>query len=305
MEGSARFIYCRRVSLSSYGVNFRGFVEELSRALNEFVSSFRGRVGKLLDYLRGVRGVEVDFALGRISLRWGRRDRVDLASLLDKLNVFADEEGLRIALVFDELQELQPINIDFAKLVAYVYDHLQNIVTIVSGSQVGLLYDMLGIEDPTSPLYGRVVTEIRIPRLAKEKAVDLLVKGFAEVGVEVSRDAIERAVEVLNGTVGWLVYFGWSYVHGVRDLEEVLDMVARQEAEELRRFLARTRSERRYRRILKAVASGVGRWSEIKRALEVDEGVEVDDSNFSDLLKKLVKAGFIEKGGMCTWSRTR
>lgn len=60
MEGPARFIDCRRVSLSSYGANFRGFVEELSRALNEFISSCRGRVGKLLDYLRGVRGVEVN-----------------------------------------------------------------------------------------------------------------------------------------------------------------------------------------------------------------------------------------------------
>jgi len=286
MEGSA-VLSIAGGSLSSYGVNFRGFVEELSRTLN----------GKLLDYLRGVRGVEVDLALGRVSLRWGRRDRVDIASLLDRLNAFAGEEGLRIALVFDELRELQPINIDFAKLVAYVYDHLQNIVTIVSGSQVGLLYDMLGIEDPTSPLYGRVVAEIRIPRLAKEKAVNLLVKGFAEVGVEVGRDAIERAVEVLNGTVGWLVYFGWSYVHRVRDLEEVLDIASRQKAEELRRFLAKTRSERRYRRILKAVASRRGKWSEIKRALEVDEGVEVDDRNFSDLLKKLVKAGFVEKRG--------
>ena len=58
-----------------------------------------------------------------------------------------------------------------------------------------------------------------------------------------------RAVKALNGTVGWLVYFGWSYVHRVRGLEEVLDIAARQEAEEV---LGKTRSERRYRGILKA-----------------------------------------------------
>jgi len=31
------FIDCRRISLSNYEVSFRGFVEEFSRALNEFL----------------------------------------------------------------------------------------------------------------------------------------------------------------------------------------------------------------------------------------------------------------------------
>lgn len=291
------FVDCRRISFSSYGASFRSFAEEFSRALNEFLSGLRGRAGKLLDYLRSVKGVEIDFAVGRALLRWGKRDRSDIASLLEKLDTFAREEGFRVALVFDELQELRAINIDFAKLLAYIYDHLHSTVAIVSGSQVGLLYDTLKIEDPASPMYGRAVAELRIPRLPREKAVEFLEKGFAEVGVEVSRDIIEKAVDALDGVVGWLVYFGWSYVHGVKDLGEVLDTAARQEAEELKRFLARSRNERRYREILKAVAQGRSRWSEIKRAVELAEGVEVDDKNFSELLKKLVKAGFIEKTG--------
>ncbi|MEG9193863.1 MAG: hypothetical protein V6S10_00845 [Candidatus Methanoglobus sp.] len=40
------------------------------------------------------------------------------------------------------------------------------------------------------------------------------------------------------------------------------------EAEEIKRFLAKSRSERRYRAILKIVAEGKTRWSEIKRSLE-------------------------------------
>jgi AAA+ ATPase superfamily predicted ATPase len=289
------FIDCRKVSLSSYGASFRGFVEEFSRALNEFVSSHRGVVGRLLEYLRGVRGVEVDLAMARVSLKWGRRERADIVSMLEKLNSFAREENLRIALVFDELQELQPINIDFAKLIAYIYDHLTNIVVILSSSQVGLLYDMLRVDDPTSPLYGRAIAEVRMGRLPKEKTVDLLLKGFAEVGVENAKEVIVNAVNVLNGVVGWLIYFGWSYTHGVKNLEEILDTAAKQEAEEIRRFLGRSRSEKRYRAILKIVAEGKNRWSEIKKSLELIEGIEIDDKNFSELLKKLVKAGFIEK----------
>ena len=283
------FIDCRRISFSSYGASFRGFVEEFSRALKEFVSSLRGRASRLLDYLRDVKGVEIDFSVGKVSLKWGKRDRVDIISFLNKLDAFAHGEGFRVALVFDELQELHPINIDFAKLLAYIYDHLQNIVVIISGSQAGLLYDMLKIEDPTSPLYGRVIAEIHIPRLPKEKAGDFLTKGFTEVGVEVGMDIIEKAVNVLDGIAGWLVYFGWSYIHGVKDLEEILNIVAKQEAEEIKRFLARSRNEKRYREILKAIAQGRNRWSEIKRAVELVEGVEIDDKNFNELLKNSLK----------------
>jgi AAA+ ATPase superfamily predicted ATPase len=289
------FVDCRRVSLSSYGASFRGFAEELSRALNAFISSHRGVAGKLLEHLRGVRGVEIDLSMAKASLRWSRRDRVDVVSLLERLNDFAREEGLRVALVLDELQELQPINVDFAKLIAYAYDHLANVVVILSGSQVGLLYDMLKVDDPASPLFGRAVAEIRMGRLSRGEAVDLLSRGFAEAGVEVGGDVIEKAVDVLDGVVGWLTYFGWSYSYKVKDLEEVLNAAAMQEAEEMRRFLAKSRSEKRYRAILKTVAEGKNRWSEIKRSLELLEGIEIDDKNFNELLTRLIKAGFLEK----------
>jgi AAA+ ATPase superfamily predicted ATPase len=289
------FIDCRRVPLSSYGASFRGFAEELSRALNAFISSHRGIAGKLLEYLRGVRGVEIDLDMAKLSLKWSRRDRVDIVSLLERLNDFAREENLRVALVLDELQELQPVNIDFAKLIAYTYDHLTNVVAILSGSQAGLLYDMLRVDDPTSPLYGRAIAEVRMGRLSREGAIDLLSRGFAEVGVEVGGDVIEKAVDVLDGVVGWLTYFGWSYSYKVKDLEGVLNAAAMQEAEEMRRFLAKSRSEKRYRAILKTVAEGKNRWSEIKRSLELLEGIEIDDKNFNELLTRLIKAGFLEK----------
>ena len=60
-------------------------------------------------------------------------------------------------------------------------------------------------------------------------------------------------------------------------------------------FLAKSRSEKRYRAILKIVAEGKSRWSEIKKSLELLEGIEIDDKNFNELLTRLTKAGFIEK----------
>ena len=75
--------------------------------------------------------MEIDFTVAQVSLKWSRRERVDIITILEKLNRFAYEEGLRVALVLDELQELQPVNIDFTKLIAYTYDHLTNIVVIL------------------------------------------------------------------------------------------------------------------------------------------------------------------------------
>lgn len=292
------FIDCRRISLSVHGASFRGFAEGFSQAVNAFLDRYRGFSNRLLDILRSVRGVEVDTALTKISFRWGRRERLDLTTLLDRLNYFAGEEGLKLALVFDELQELASVNIDFSKLLAYIYDNLKNIAVVVTGSQIGLLYDLLGVEDPGSPLYGRLVMEVRVGRLPRDRAMDFLERGFREVGIEVDRGLIEWAVDRLDGVIGWLTYFGWSYVAGVRDVEAVVDMAARQEVEEVKRFLSRTRSERRYRAILKfLVLQKEARWSEIKRALEVSEGLEIDDRNFNDLLQRLVKAGLVERRG--------
>ncbi len=85
---------------------------------------------------------------------------------------------------------------------------------MVSGSQVGVLRDFLGVDDPHGALYGRFLHEVRLRRLSREEAV-----------------------ERFDGIIGWLTYFGWSYSRGMGGVESILDMAARQEAEELRRFL--------------------------------------------------------------------
>lgn len=289
------FFDCRAVSLSEYGVTFRSFAEGFSSAINVFLSRHETLRNKLLDFLRELKGVEVDASLIKVYLKWRRKDRFSIAALLERLNDFAESAGMRLALVFDELQELTPLNLDFSKLLAYTYDHLRNLVVLVSGSQVGLLYDMLGVEDPESPLYGRLVLEVRVRNLTREESIDFLERGFSEAGLAVSRHVIEEAVDRLDGLVGWLTFFGWSYVSGLKNLEEIVDAASRQEALEVRRFLSKTRSEKRLKTILKLASQRPMRWSELKKALEFSEGTEIDDHNFNDLLQRLVKAGLIKR----------
>jgi|GEM_PF-4572446 len=43
---------------------------------------------------------------------------------------------------------------------------------------------MLRVDNLASPLYGRVIAEVRMGRLPRKKAVELLLRGFAEVSIE-------------------------------------------------------------------------------------------------------------------------
>lgn len=80
-----------------------------------------------------------------------------------------------------------------------------------TGSEVGLLHDFVGIDDYSSPLYGRISEEIEIRPFPRELSEEFLRRGFAEVGVKVPEDEIRRAVDELDGIPGWLVEFGFNY----------------------------------------------------------------------------------------------
>lgn len=289
------FIDSRRIIASDGNITLRGFMREFGQALNSFLSEESGLKNRLISLLQNVGGVEIDMPRLSVSLAWGRRNRAEIASVLDKVNSVAGENGLKLALAIDEAQELRVLPINFPALLAYIYDNLKNIIVILTGSQVGLLYDLLKIDDPESPLYGRLLYEVRLKRIAYEQAIEFLRLGFKEANVSVSEELIRMAVERLDGIVGWLTYFGWSVCHGEYSIEKILDKAAMQEIEELQRFLIKSRAERRYKIILKTLAEKPSPWSMIKKVLEAEEGIEIDDSNFTELLERLIKMGVLEK----------
>ncbi|MEM0475136.1 MAG: hypothetical protein QXL29_07815 [Zestosphaera sp.] len=49
----------------------------------------------LLNSLRSVSGVEINASLARVFLRWWRKERFSVVSLLEKLNEFAESESKR------------------------------------------------------------------------------------------------------------------------------------------------------------------------------------------------------------------
>ncbi|MEM1546533.1 MAG: ATP-binding protein [Candidatus Methanomethylicia archaeon] len=212
----------RRIITSEGRINLRDFMMELGRSLSLLLNREAGIRSRTLELFRNMSGIEVNMDRLSINLSWRRGSRVDIALILDKINQVAEENGLRTALAIDKAQELRDLPLNFPAILAYVYNNLKNIVTILTGSQIELLYDLLKIEDPNSPLYGRLLYEIKLRRLSLEEAIGFLNRGFREVRMNVDESLIRKAVETLNGIIGWLTYFGWSLYQGENSIEKFL-----------------------------------------------------------------------------------
>ncbi len=229
-------------------------------------------------------GVEV----GGFGVRFRRRDFNTLVKILEAL------EGRVV--VFDEVQELRRSRYRFDYLLAYLYDHT-NVRMIVSGSQVGLMYRFLRVDDPSAPLYGRPFYHIKLKPLTKDKARTFLIEGFKQEGLEPPSDVIEEALNLFNGVIGWLTYFGYSYtVLGLKDPKVVLDMAAKLAYEELERaFQVFTVGRPRYAAALKVIAEKEeAKWSEILRFIEAELG-RIPKNTLSNILKNLLDMGVLEK----------
>jgi len=159
-----------------------------------------------------------------------------------------------------------------------------------------MLYDFLGIDNPSSPLYGRYMEKIVLNPLTREQSIDFLEKGFREAEITFNRELLEKAVDKLDGIIGWLSYFGLiSIEEGLTEktIERVLERASKLALQELYNFI-RLKGSKRYIEIMRIVKNEAT-WSEIKRYLELKTGEKIYSSALSRLLKNLINAGFIEQ----------
>lgn len=251
---------------------------DLFRVVGEGLSLSR-RVRRLLE---GVRGIRV--SLSGVEIRWRGRDSISLAGLLHELG----RSGERVVVVFDEAQALRPpISAEVREAIAYAYDNVPTVSVILSGSEVGLLRDFVGVDDPDSPLYGRYALELGVRRFSPDESAEFLREGFTEEGVEVPEDIIEEAVKTFDGIVGWLVYFGRMYVDGVRDISRVVEAAVETALKELMNLRERERL------VLKAIAEGARTWSSVRAYVEEVEGTSIPKASLSRTIKKLEKLSII------------
>ncbi len=263
-------------------IDMRGVSRE-SDLYRRFSMGLSMGIERLRRFLKNIRGIKV---MGiEVELKWRGRDSISLTGLLEELNRF----GERIVVVFDEAQLIRPPISSLVKnCIAYTYDHLDNITVILSGSEIGLLRDFIGIENPSSPLYGRYSYELIVRRFPRDLSLEFLEQGFHEVGLRVGREVIEEAVELFDGIVGWLVFFGRSYLDGMRNLELILDAAVNMAYEELCKL------RRNEKLVLKAIADGARSWSQVRRYIEEKTCTVIPKSTLSRTIRRLEKLSIID-----------
>lgn len=273
-----REVYFTHGSVSKFHL-YRALSQELSRL---------SRAHRLISWLEKIGGIKI--AGFEIQLDW-REKGTSLTDVFRIMDGWASAHEERVVIAIDEAQYLRLAGrVRYDGLLAWAIDNLNNLVFILTGSQVGVLQDFLGMEDPRSPLYGRYVRIIKLGRFSREHAMDFLKKGFKEAGVKQSD--IEEVVDALDGLIGWLTLYGHTCIsEGKAGLEQFLKMAAKLAAEESKKIL---RWSDRYQAVLRTVASGALRWSEIYERTSVRLG-PISKSDLTYLLNNLVRYGYLER----------
>lgn len=273
----------------------------LYRLLSEAISGILPKWKRLGEFLKKVRGVSV-YGF-RAEFDWKERS-LTLSEILGSLNRFAGEtEKGFLAVAFDEAQIFRNFSggrgrIDFGRILAYAYDNLTNLRLVLTGSEAGLLFDALRLEDPSSPLYGRYINIIRLERFDREKSIGFLRKGFEELKMNVSEDMLHEICKRVDGIVGWLTYFGCSVYESKKVEREVLDEVTERALKLVENELEKVFGKSRYYRlVLKAVSIGMDSWTGIKRAVEAWLGKPLHNAQISRIIGNLIDLGLLEKTG--------
>ncbi len=222
--------------------------------------------------------------------------RISLTTLLSEINSWCSRHDMRFILVLDEAQYLRFSNVRYDGLLAWAVDNLSHVTFILTGSEVGVLREFLRLEDPKAPLFGRYRREIYVGRFTRDESIDFLARGFRELGLEPDMSELEEVVGIFDGLVGWLTHYG--YYRAVREFSheravaEVFEEGSKLILEEFEKVIAPSR--RRYSTILKAIAHDIDSWSDIK-AYTVAKTGYITDKRFTELLKNLVKYGYLTK----------
>jgi AAA+ ATPase superfamily predicted ATPase len=268
-------------------------VEVIRKIETAFNKLSRKWLSQLSDTLKHVKGVNL--VGGSITFDWGEKG-VDLATLFDKIDSWAKNNKQRFLIAFDEIQLIRGDK-SIPRLFARIADVNQNIVIIMTGSEIGLLYDFLQFDNPESPLYGRHYVEIKMHNFNPEETKTFLKKGFKQINIACPSEVTEYAAEKLDGVVGWLTLFGAKCRDtrkcNKQTVNDVLDeggKLARTEALKIVKFSPR------YGIILNLLSTvKKASWTKIKTGIELHEKRSLQSSTFTDLLNKLVKTSLIEK----------
>lgn len=278
--------------------DYRDFTYLLKHSLEDFLNRHRALYEKILNTLKGVKGLAIEVPSLTVEISWSKSNRLELNELFSALNDLGESMDKPIVIAIDEAQELRRVTwISFERILAYIYDNLKNLRLVLTGSEIGLIYRFLRLDDPSSYLYGRYIHIIKTRRLTREESLLFLKTGLQELGLRFPEDKLINVVEVLDGVIGWLAYFGYMCYNNVNkcweDIDSVVNVAVETAKQEIVNFI-NARKSPRYKYLFKILV--VERtWSEIKRMLESLEGKTINDRTLYELLQELLDMGLVDK----------
>src|SRR5919201_3324943 len=197
------------------------------------------RAAELFRGLRIRPTMEVDPLDGalRFSFQAGRRkEEIDetIERLLDLVGQVAAERKRRVAIVFDEFQEILSLDERFPNLMRAVFQNQPEVSHVYLGSKRHVLERIFS--DRNEPFW-RSAKQVEIGPIAAEKFVSFVAARFAATGKGITDDALRRLLQATRGhpyATQELAYFTWELVPGGAealgaDVEEALTQVLRSE----------------------------------------------------------------------------
>lgn len=271
-----------------YNPSHADFVRRLEVAFKRIDKRWFSGLVEVLKHLRGV-----SILGNELSFEWSKTG-VDIADLFAEVNSWAAKENRKFVIAFDEIQVIRGDKW-MLSFLAHVFDSYHNVVIVVTGSEVGVLFDFLGFDQADSPLYGRHYVQVQMKHFSSDTTADFLVEGLKQIKLKYSSEVLEYAIKKLDGVPGWLTLFGVR----CRDKNKVSKALVDEVASEAGK-LAREEAvkivllSRRYAVILNLLAkAGEASWSEIKSVIETKEARSVTNYAVSSLLKNLVNMGIV------------
>lgn len=221
----------------------------------------------------------------------------NITNLLSDINKWCLAKKAKFLLAIDEAQYLRfSRKVSYDGVMAWGLDNLRNVFFVISGSEVGVLREMLDFENTKAPLYGRFKNELLLRKFNDEESAEFLRRGFEELGCKVGNKEIEQVIGRIGGLVGWLAYYGHYRTTDKMGHEEALERIfsdgskiAMSEVGDLIK-----KSKDRYMAIMTAISKGMGSWSGIK-AYTVGTTGKIPDSGLDMLLSSLIRFSIVEK----------
>lgn len=131
-----------------------------------------------------------------------------LKEALELPQILAEKTGEKFTVVLDEFQYLRLAEQNHPGLFHLLRDTWQfqkQVVYVTSGSSVGLLNHMIASKE--QPFYG-FLYPIHLQSFSRDISLKFLSEGFKEEGVKYEEEALEEAVNELDGIPAWLNLFG-------------------------------------------------------------------------------------------------